>query len=76
MQRAKTLKSKTNHSKPYLTDMNTVQRMRHAALFLRPSPNRTVFDNMHSQVHVDEKWFFLTTVKKRYYAYDDEELAS
>ncbi|ETV68960.1 hypothetical protein H257_15296 [Aphanomyces astaci] len=51
MQRAKTLKSKTSHSKPYLTDANTVQRMRHAASFLRPSPNGTLFDNMHSQVH-------------------------
>ncbi|KAF0710796.1 hypothetical protein AaE_012376 [Aphanomyces astaci] len=27
-------------------------------------------------VHVDEKWFYLTKVKRRYYVYDDEEVAA
>ncbi|KAH9132635.1 hypothetical protein AeRB84_015336 [Aphanomyces euteiches] len=27
---------------------------------------------MHAYVHIDEKWFFLTKVKRRHYAYDDE----
>ncbi|KAF0774729.1 hypothetical protein AaE_001571 [Aphanomyces astaci] len=30
-----------------------------------------VFVNMHNYVHVDEKWFFITTVKRRFYLYDE-----
>ncbi|ETV69001.1 hypothetical protein H257_15151 [Aphanomyces astaci] len=26
---------------------------------------------MHNYVHVDEKWFFITTVKRRFYLYDE-----
>ncbi|ETV68651.1 hypothetical protein H257_15457 [Aphanomyces astaci] len=74
MQRAKTLKFKSSHSKPFLTEANTKNRVKHALSFLRSSSNGTIFDNMNSYVHVDEKWFFLTTVKKSFYAYDDEEL--
>ncbi|ETV71522.1 hypothetical protein H257_13185 [Aphanomyces astaci] len=29
---------------------------------------------MHNVVHVDEKWFYLTTVKGKFYVYDDEVL--
>ncbi|ETV74119.1 hypothetical protein H257_11084 [Aphanomyces astaci] len=32
--------------------------------------------NMHDIVHVDEKWFYLTRVKKKFYVYDDEEVAA
>ncbi|KAH9142180.1 hypothetical protein AeRB84_013729, partial [Aphanomyces euteiches] len=31
---------------------------------------------MHNVVHVDEKWFFVTRVKKRIYVYDDEAVAA
>jgi len=31
---------------------------------------------MHDIVHVDEKWFFVTQIKRRYYVYDDEEVAA
>ncbi|ETV85623.1 hypothetical protein H257_02242 [Aphanomyces astaci] len=31
---------------------------------------------MYDYVHVDEKWFYLTKVKRRYYVYDDEEVAA
>ncbi|KAF0733941.1 hypothetical protein AaE_009173 [Aphanomyces astaci] len=74
MECAKTLKLKSSHSKPYLTDANKITRMKHALAFLQPSSNETIFDSMNSYVHVDEKWFYLTTVKKCFYAYDDEEL--
>ncbi|ETV74610.1 hypothetical protein H257_10747 [Aphanomyces astaci] len=74
MECAKTLKLKFSHSKPYLTDANKINRMKHALAFLQPSSNETIFDSMNSYVHVDEKWFYLTTVKKCFYAYDDEEL--
>ncbi|ETV65070.1 hypothetical protein H257_18119, partial [Aphanomyces astaci] len=74
MQRAKTLMSKTSHSKPYLTDANALGRVQHALSFIKPTSKGTIFDSMHAHVHVDEIWFFLTTVKKRYYAYEDEDL--
>ncbi|KAF0775532.1 hypothetical protein AaE_000768 [Aphanomyces astaci] len=74
MQRAKTLKLKSSYSKPLLTEANTKTRMEHALSFLRPSSKGTIFDNMYSFVHVDEKWFNLTTVKKAFYAYEDEDL--
>ncbi|RHZ00133.1 hypothetical protein DYB35_011904, partial [Aphanomyces astaci] len=74
MQRAKTLEFKSSHSKPFLTEANTKTRLKHALSFLRPSSNGTIFDNMNTYAHVDEKWFVLTTVKKSFYAYDDEEL--
>ncbi|KAF0704028.1 hypothetical protein AaE_015142 [Aphanomyces astaci] len=31
---------------------------------------------MNDFVHVDEKWFYLTKVKRKYYVYDDEEVAA
>ncbi|ETV82539.1 hypothetical protein H257_05143 [Aphanomyces astaci] len=31
---------------------------------------------MDNYVHVDEKWFYLTKVNRRYYVYDDEEVAA
>ncbi|KAF0737607.1 hypothetical protein AaE_008924 [Aphanomyces astaci] len=75
MKNDKTLKAKSNYSKPYLTDANAVHRMQYAMAFLHPSPNRFIFDSMYQTVHVDEKWFFLTTAKKRVYVYADEEVA-
>jgi hypothetical protein len=67
-----TLKSISSYSKPYLTDGNTRSRMEHAMSFVLQSSNRATFSNMHQHVRVDEKWFYLTTVKKRFYAYEDE----
>jgi hypothetical protein len=63
--------------KPRLSDDNIQLRLQHALSFLRDGPNGSrVFSNMHHVVHVDEKWFYLTKNKNRYYVYDDEEVAS
>ncbi|KAF0705499.1 hypothetical protein AaE_014485 [Aphanomyces astaci] len=70
------LKSKSSYSKPFLTEDNERSRVKHAMSFLFQSSKKITFSNMHNFVHVDEKWFFLTTVKKRYYAYEDEVLPS
>ncbi|KAF0709336.1 hypothetical protein AaE_012907 [Aphanomyces astaci] len=46
-------------------------------VFVRPLPNGTFsFISMDNYVHVDEKWFYLTKVNRRYYVYDDEEVAA
>ncbi|KAF0706140.1 hypothetical protein AaE_014255 [Aphanomyces astaci] len=68
------LKAMSSYSKPMLTDDNKVQRMKHALSFIPTLSKGTIFGNMNNFVHVDEKWFFLTTVKKRYYLYEDEVL--
>ncbi|ETV86520.1 hypothetical protein H257_01696 [Aphanomyces astaci] len=70
-------KAKSNYVKPFLTPANIEARLRYAMSFVRPLSNRRhSFSNMLDFVHVDEKWFNLTKVKRRYYAYDDEEVAA
>ncbi|KAF0685579.1 Aste57867_22566 [Aphanomyces stellatus] len=70
------LKAKSSYSKPMLSDDNKDDRMRFASSFLRPQSNGThLFAPMHEYVHVDEKWFFLTKAKKKFYVYEDETLA-
>ncbi|ETV64271.1 hypothetical protein H257_18817 [Aphanomyces astaci] len=64
MAEEKRLKAKSSYSKPLLTDENARGRMEHALSLLQQSPNRTTFSKMHQYVHIDEKWFFLTTVRK------------
>ncbi|KAF0715606.1 hypothetical protein As57867_003286, partial [Aphanomyces stellatus] len=67
------LKAKSNYVNPMLTEENKEDRFRFALNFLEPRSNGShVFANMHEYVHVDEKWFFLTKVKKKFYVYDDE----
>ncbi|KAF0726999.1 hypothetical protein Ae201684P_015801 [Aphanomyces euteiches] len=52
-------------------------RLRFALSFLEPSSSENhLFDNMHSYVHVDEKWFYLTKVRRKFYVYEDEEIAA
>ncbi|ETV72327.1 hypothetical protein H257_12488 [Aphanomyces astaci] len=70
------LKARSSYVKPLLTEVNMVARVEHCLRFLRVMPGGgRVFENMHDYVHVDEKWFFLTKVNRRFYVYDDEELA-
>ncbi|ETV80465.1 hypothetical protein H257_06736 [Aphanomyces astaci] len=70
-------KAKSNYVKPFLTSANIEARLRYAMPFVRPLSNgRHSFSNMLDFVHVDEKWFYLTKVKRRYYVYDDEEVAA
>ncbi|KAF0707641.1 hypothetical protein AaE_013517 [Aphanomyces astaci] len=56
--------------RPHLTDTNAVTRMTHAMSFLQPTSSEDqVFADMNSY---DEKWFFLTKVKRNFYGYADE----
>ncbi|RHZ11529.1 hypothetical protein DYB37_010982 [Aphanomyces astaci] len=75
MKTDKTLKGKFSCSKPYPTEANAVHRMQYALSFLRMSSDQIIFDCMYQTVHVDAKWYFLTTVKKRVYVYEDEKVA-
>ncbi|KAH9104587.1 hypothetical protein AeMF1_019365 [Aphanomyces euteiches] len=70
------LKARSNYVKPMLTEDNKLERLKFAMSFLRPSSSGShFFDNMYNYVHVDEKWFYLTKVRKKFYVYDDEDIA-
>ncbi|KAF0716307.1 hypothetical protein As57867_002900, partial [Aphanomyces stellatus] len=72
MKEKKKLKAKSNYVKPLLTQANKMTRLRFSLNCLLPWPRGThFFENMYNRVHIDEKWFFLTKVKKRFYVYDD-----
>ncbi|KAF0685580.1 hypothetical protein As57867_022478, partial [Aphanomyces stellatus] len=76
MKEKKKLKAKSNYVKPLLTHANKMTRLRFALNCLLPGPRGThFFENMYNRVHIDEKWFFLTKVKKRFYVYEDEAVA-
>ncbi|KAF0685352.1 Aste57867_22736 [Aphanomyces stellatus] len=76
MQETKRLKGRSSYVKPALMDANKIERVTFALGFLRPRPHGShFFDDMYNRVHVDEKWFFLTKVKRTFYVYEDEELA-
>ncbi|ETV64950.1 hypothetical protein H257_18246 [Aphanomyces astaci] len=74
MKEAHGLAARTSHLKPLLTD-NMLERLWFAVSFVQPGLRRNhSFINMYKNVHVDEKWFFITKVKRRFYLYDDEEM--
>ncbi|RQM27063.1 hypothetical protein B5M09_010885 [Aphanomyces astaci] len=65
------LKAGSSQVKPLVTDYPKAARIRLAMSFLQPQLRKDhVFD-----VHVDEKWFCVTKVKRTLYLYDDEVLA-
>ncbi|KAH9120879.1 hypothetical protein LEN26_010930 [Aphanomyces euteiches] len=75
MKTAETLRARSHRVKPLLTVPNQVWRVRHAMNFLSPeSRGGHIFANMYDFVHVDEKWFHVTKVKRKFYAYVDEPL--
>ncbi|ETV67813.1 hypothetical protein H257_16050 [Aphanomyces astaci] len=68
-------KARSNYVKPHHIPANVGEWLKFAMSFVRPLPGgRYLFNDMHDYVHVDEKWFYLTKVKGRYYVYDDEEV--
>ncbi|KAF0702012.1 hypothetical protein AaE_016180 [Aphanomyces astaci] len=72
----RTLKGRSSYIKPLLTDDNKAMRLEFAKSFLRPSSKGGhLFTSMRDIVHIDEKWFFLTKVKRKFYVYEDEEMA-
>ena len=60
----------TTTLKPSLTRQNMINRMEHCLSML--NPNTGEFSSMHDYIHVDEKWFYLTTDKKKFYHLEDE----
>ncbi|RHZ25696.1 hypothetical protein DYB31_014448 [Aphanomyces astaci] len=59
------------HERELWSENEVEERMKFALSFVKKNH---VFDDMHDVVHVDEKWFFLTKNKGKFYVYDDETL--
>ncbi|KAG2822335.1 hypothetical protein PC129_g19417 [Phytophthora cactorum] len=57
--------------KPFLTDENMAARLTWCILHVQP--NSLLFNNMYDTIHVDEKLFYLTAVRRRYYLLPGEE---
>ena len=58
-----TLHVHSNSLKPILTEENRLARLE-MAMDSRDPDDPTKFQDMHDQIHVDEKWFFLTQEKE------------
>ena len=46
------------------------------AMDARDPVDQTKYQDMHDQIHVDEKWFFLTREKERYLLHQDGKTLS
>jgi hypothetical protein len=53
------IKRHSNAIKPFLTDENQIERLRFCLKMLNPD-NQNEFQDMMDQVHIDEKWFYIT----------------
>jgi hypothetical protein len=68
----------TNSIKPLLTEQNKLTRLLYALdrVQLIPTgaglPPRYVFRAGYDEVHIDEKWFYITQINKRFYLAHDE----
>ena len=54
--------------KPDLTEPATFKRF----MFVMSKPNGPIFKEQEDEVHVDEKWFYLTRDQENYIMVDDE----
>lgn len=61
--------------KPFLKDENKMARLRFCLSMLDESTVNTApkFLDMHSILHIDEKWFYMTKKKKSYYLVAEED---
>lgn len=69
------IQATTNTPRPYLREDNKLMRMYYCIdrLQRKDDSRSLVFvDSLH-EIHVDEKWFYLSQVKRRYYISPDEK---
>ncbi|KAF0719487.1 hypothetical protein AaE_010451 [Aphanomyces astaci] len=76
---SKKLRRRTSHLKPMVTepmvtDKHKADRVVFARSFLRQCRDGMMWHDMMDRVHIDEKWFYVTMVKRRYYLWHDEDL--
>ncbi|KAH9096270.1 hypothetical protein Ae201684P_009504 [Aphanomyces euteiches] len=63
----KKLRRRTSRLKPMVTDKHKADRVAFVRSFVRTGPNGQMrWDDMLDRVHIDEKWFNLTLLNRRY----------
>ncbi|XP_074283773.1 uncharacterized protein LOC141608310 [Silene latifolia] len=69
------LKTHSNPIHPALTDSNKMQRLLFslASIYVDIGQNLIKLKDMSCQIHIDEKWFYLTTTTDTYYIVPSEE---
>lgn len=72
--RGKCFKRISSTVKPTLTDRNKLERLKFCLSKVDQTCNgHFLFDDLYDYVHIDEKWFYITKVKRSYYIMLDEE---
>ncbi|ETW05385.1 hypothetical protein H310_04301 [Aphanomyces invadans] len=69
--RQKWITPRTSWSKPKLKPEHKTQRMSFCSMHLSDVGQRE-FNDMFNVVHIDEKWFYLTKIRRRFYMWHDE----
>ncbi|XP_074293462.1 uncharacterized protein LOC141620510 [Silene latifolia] len=67
------LKKHTNPIHPSLNDSNKLRRLLFSLASLYVDENMVKFKDMSCNIHIDEKWFYLTTTTDDYYIVAGEE---
>jgi hypothetical protein len=67
------IRRQTCRVKPSLTEYNQLVRFYYASHRIRIIDYEMKFDGEYNEVHLDEKWFFLTQKDRTYYLTEDEE---
>ena len=62
----------TNAIKTYLTEQNKLHRVMYAAGRIEQQNNEPVYSGAFNEVHVDEKWFFISQKSQRIYLSEQE----
>ena len=67
------IRRQTARVEPSLTETNQLTRFYYSADRIRINNYTMRFDRGYDEVHLDEKWFFLTQKDRTYYLTEDEE---
>ena len=63
----------TNSIKPFLTDEHKLHRLAYAADHIKTDDGEPRWDGMYKEIHVDEKWFFISRETQRVYLTQNEK---
>ncbi|KAF0682364.1 Aste57867_25502 [Aphanomyces stellatus] len=73
--KAKKILRRTSCLKPLLSDKHINDRLEYVQSFVCTGAKGSyVWHDMMDRVHIDEKWYIVTKVNRRYYLWEDEEL--
>ncbi|KAF0730141.1 hypothetical protein AaE_009321 [Aphanomyces astaci] len=71
----KKLRRRISRIKPMMTDKHKTDRVSFARSFVRSTASGQLrWHDMMDRVHIDEKWFYVTLINRRYYLWHDEDV--